>query len=167
MELKDVKGYEGFYKVDDCGNVYSLKRATTKGGVISPQKTHNGYYRVGLSKNGKLKHHFVHRIVADAFIPNPYNLSQINHKDENKTNNGVDNLEWCEQLYNVRYGTGIKRQVLKRTGVKHSEERKTKISQTLKGRKPPVLTEEGRLKCKIAAQERWNREKEKKVLSND
>ena len=69
----------------------------------------NGYYYVCLSKNGIVKSYYVHRLVAQAFLPNPNNYKEVNHKDENKTNNVVTNLEWCDRLYNVRYGTGIER----------------------------------------------------------
>ena len=65
----------------------------------------SGYLRITLTKNGKHYHKLVHRLVAQAFIPNPNNLSQVNHKDENKLNNCVDNLEWCDRKYNSNYGT--------------------------------------------------------------
>lgn len=156
IPLVDVKNYEGFYKIDRYGNVYSLKRNCR---IMKQQKTKSGYYRIGLSKNGKLNHYFVHRLVAEAFIPNPDGLMEINHKNECKTDNRVENLEWCDRLYNVRYGTGIARNAKSRIGVKFTEERKKNISKSCKGRKPPVLTEEGRLKCSISAKKRWERQK--------
>lgn len=68
-----------------------------------------GYLKVILCKDGKTKQLLVHRLVANAFIPNPLNLPFINHKDEDKTNNAVSNLEWCSQQYNTNYGTCPKR----------------------------------------------------------
>lgn len=161
MEIwKPIKGYEGLYEISSFGNVRSLRRNTTNGKIIKSQKTKTGYYRVGLCKNGKLKHYFVHRLVAKAFILNPDNLPQVNHKNECKTDNNVDNLEWCSMLYNVRYGTGIERQTKARIGVKFTEERKQNISKACKGRKPPTLTEEGRLKCIMSAKQRWINKKQ-------
>ena len=69
----------------------------------------NGYYYVCLSKNGIVKNYFVHRLVAEVFLPNPDNLPCVNHKDEDKSNNNVDNLEWCTHEYNINYGTRNKR----------------------------------------------------------
>lgn len=113
---KDVVQFEGYYQVSNLGNV---KRLRTE--VQSCLKHHNGtkivkernltkkiqnkYYSVHLCKNGKSKTIRVHRLVAQAFIPNPNNLPQINHKDENKLNNSADNLEWCTCKYNQNYGT--------------------------------------------------------------
>ena len=82
-----------------------------KGKVLSPGKDTDGYLKVCLSCNGKNKMFFVHRLVAEAFLPNPDNLPQVNHKDEDKSNNRVDNLEWCSQLYNNIYGSRMERQV--------------------------------------------------------
>ena len=162
-ELKSLKqwvcGYEGLYEVDVYGNVYSIPRNTTKGGKLKPQKAH-GYYRVALTKNGKTKCYFVHRLVAEAFIPNPENLSQVNHKDECKTNNFVGNLEWCTAIYNVRYGTGIQRQSESRKGVPLSEERKRKISESEKGKKMPPISEETRKKLSEAAIRQWRKWRE-------
>lgn len=162
-ELKKLKqwvcGYEGLYEVDVYGNVYSIPRETTKGGKLKPQNAH-GYYRVALTKNGTTKCYFVHRLVAEAFIPNPDNLPQVNHKDECKTNNSVENLEWCTAIYNTRYGTGIKRQSESRRGIPLSEERKRKISESEKGRLPPKHTSKGRRKMSEAATRQWLRWRE-------
>ena len=103
--LKDINGYEGLYRIDDHGNVYSIKSNKQISYFIS----NNGYKRVTLFKNGKSKNISIHRLVAIAFIPNPNDLPQVNHKDENKLNNNVDNLEWCSSKYNANYGTRIKR----------------------------------------------------------
>ena len=106
----DVKDYEGRYMVDARGNVFSLKRNR----VMTPCKSNNGYLQVHLTKDGKGKSFKIHRLVAEAFIPNPYNLPQVNHKDEDKYNNHVDNLEWCTQSYNLNYNDGQKRRAKNR-----------------------------------------------------
>lgn len=110
---KDIKGYEGLYQVSNLGNVKSInhynkfgeKTILYKGKVLKQQiiKT-NGYLSVNLSKNGKTKKFLVHRLVAEAFITNSNNYLVINHIDENKLNNSLDNLEWCTYLYNNNYG---------------------------------------------------------------
>lgn len=104
---KDVEGYEGLYQVSDEGEVKSLKyRGSNKEYILSNRKVTKGYMQVILWKNRKSKTFMVHRLVAQAFIPNPNNYPQINHKDEDKTNNKVENLEWCTNEYNHNYGTG-------------------------------------------------------------
>lgn len=111
-----MKGYEGLYKVSNMGRIYSLY--TDK--VLKNLKSKDGYYRVFLRKNGQKKHASIHRLVAIAFIKNPNNLPQINHKDENPANNNVDNLEWCTAKYNCNYG--------ERT-IKSSNSRKKRVGQ--------------------------------------
>ena len=117
---KDIKGYEGLYQVSNFGRVKSLPRTiisqnhfnffqkTIKEKILSAPKS-AGYPIVTLYKNGVSKIYKVHRLVTETFIPNPNNLSQVNHKDEDKTNNCVENLEWCDSKYNVNYGTRNKR----------------------------------------------------------
>lgn len=108
---KDVKDYEGLYQVSNIGRIKSLSRFvnTYKKGrikkehILSIIDNGNGYCYVTLSKNNKHKNYFVHRLVASAFINNPNNYKEINHKDNNKKNNCVDNLEWCDRSYNVKY----------------------------------------------------------------
>ena len=120
---KDVEGYEGFYQVSNLGRVRSLDRqiynkgnkgsnkfSKYKGRVLSQGKKKKGYLSVSLTKNCKSKSFPVHRLVAKAFIPNPNNLLQINHKDEDKANNKVENLEWCDNKYNVNYGSWREKQ---------------------------------------------------------
>lgn len=102
---KDVSGYENLYKVSSHGRIFSCRR----GKVLKPRKTNTGYYRAHLSVNGCAKDFAVHRLVATAFLPNPGNLDQVNHKDENKANNHVSNLEWCNQKQNINHGTCIER----------------------------------------------------------
>ena len=99
--MKDVVGYEGLYAVTSCGKIWSYRRQK----FLEPSTNKKGYFQVVLYKNGKPKTHKVHRIVAEAYIPNLDNLPQINHKDENKTNNCLQNLEWCDAKYNNNYGT--------------------------------------------------------------
>ena len=113
---RDIKGYEGLYQVSNLGRVKSLERYVKgKDGLrlvkeiimsISVCRT-NGYFKVILHKDGKQKRYQVHRLVAEAFIPNPDNLPIVNHKDENKINNCVWNLEWCTYSYNLTYGNRL------------------------------------------------------------
>ena len=102
---RPVKGYEGLYEVSNYGRVKSLKRNTAHERIKSPIKDRDGYLIVCFNKNGKQSNKRIHRLVAEAFIPNPNNLPQVNHKNEIKTDNCVENLEWCDNKYNARYGT--------------------------------------------------------------
>ena len=101
-EWRDIEGYEGLYQVSNYGRVKSLKHLDEL--VLKPSKKRNGYLGVVLCENGNTHSFGVHRLVAEVFIPNPQNLPQVNHKDEDKTNNRVENLEWCSSKYNVNYG---------------------------------------------------------------
>ena len=117
---KDIQGYEGMYQVSSHGRVRSLDRVVVrpngngdyfaKGKIICTVLTKWGYNEVHLHKNNKTKIYKVHRLVAQAFIKNPNNLPCVNHIDENKTNNNVNNLEWCTYKYNNNYGTKKNRQ---------------------------------------------------------
>ena len=105
-----VKDFEEFYEVSNEGVVRSTDRIcdkgrASKGRTIKQWENRRGYKMVTLSKHGKQKHFQVHRLVAIAYLENPENLPCINHKDENKTNNRAENLEWCTILYNNNYGT--------------------------------------------------------------
>ena len=107
---KDVVGYEGLYKVSDRGNVYSVVRIDNinrkRGGrILKPSSLTGGYLRVQLCKNGKVKTKLIHRLVTEAFIPNPEKLPEVNHKDENPSNNELSNLEWCDARHNNNHGT--------------------------------------------------------------
>ena len=97
--FKDIENYEGLYKVTNQGRVYSLISKK----FLKPQSD-KGYLRVHLYKNNKQKNYKVHRLVANAFIPNPMNLPEVNHINEVKSDNRVSNLEWCSASYNCRYG---------------------------------------------------------------
>lgn len=136
---RPIKGYETYYEVSNLGRVRSVDRIVAysngikclhKGRILKPYKDareNKGYLRVELKKYGIFKKFAIHRLVAQAFLPNPDNLPQVNHKDEDKTNNFIflkkdgsvdldkSNLEWCTQAYNNSYGTRLKRQVEKRS----------------------------------------------------
>lgn len=114
-QWRPVKGYEGLYEVSNFGRVKSLgNNKSRKEKILKPEKHRNGYFRVDLYKDGKVKHFYVHRLVAEAFIPNPYGFEQINHKNEDKTNNAVSNIEWCSAKYNINYGSHNKRSAASR-----------------------------------------------------
>jgi len=114
---KDIPGYEGYYQVSNIGRVKSLSRKVynregyhiSKERILKQHSNKGGYRRTRLLKNGIFKTLFVHRLVALAFIPNPNKYPDINHKDENPSNNCVENLEWCTEKYNMNYGTAIER----------------------------------------------------------
>ena len=99
--MKDIKGYEGLYGITPEGEVWSYKYKK----FLKPKYEKNGYLRIMLCKDGQRKMYSLHRLVAQTYLPNPENLPQVNHKDENKANNCLQNLEWCDQKYNHNYGT--------------------------------------------------------------
>ncbi len=104
---KDIAGYEGIYKVSNLGNIKSFRK--NKETVLKPYTTSQGYKQARLFKDGKSKGFFVHRLVAQAFLPNPESLPCINHKNEVKDDNRLENLEWCSYKYNSNYGTSKQR----------------------------------------------------------
>ena len=99
--FKDIKHYEGLYQVSNLGRVYSIRNNK----ILKPKLNKCGYLSVNLKYKGSHVTKSIHRLVAQTFIENPYNFPQVNHKDEDKTNNCVDNLEWCTAKYNINYGT--------------------------------------------------------------
>ena len=107
MEIwKDIEGYEGLYQISSNGVIRSLgNNKTRKERMLKPIKNKYGYLQVILCKQGKPKLYLIHRLVALTFIDNPNNLPQVNHIDEDKTNNAVENLEFCDSQYNNNYGT--------------------------------------------------------------
>lgn len=124
----DLKEYEGLYQINVKGDIKSLERFNEKSGragrlylerILKTHLGRNGYPQVVLHKNGKSKTFRVHRLVAKQFIQNPLNLPTVNHKDENKLNNHVDNLEWCTVEYNNNYN---------HRQLKIAEKRKKKIA---------------------------------------
>ena len=165
--FKTIKGYEN-YQISNYGNVLSVKK-----GIFLKKVVVCGYECVNLCVNGKKKMHKVHRLVAEAFLPNPNNYPCVNHKDEDKTNNFIwvnddgtvdplrSNLEWCSSAYNNAYGTRGKRISAAISGEKHylygkqhTEEFKRQVSEKLKGRPSPNkgkrASEETRLRMSVA-----------------
>ena len=117
---KEIPGTDGKYLISTDGEVMASARSVkfghvyswTKTKLLTPRDNGTGYLELEFLR----KHHYIHRLVAEAFIPNPYNFPCINHKDENKENNSVENLEWCDYSYNTNYGTRTKRAKEKRFG---------------------------------------------------
>ena len=99
----DIEGYEGLYQISNKGHVKSLKCGKER--ILKPGWNAGGYLKVHLFKNAAAQDRLVHRLVAEAFIPNPENKPQVNHKDENKLNNCVNNLEWSTAKENSNYGS--------------------------------------------------------------
>lgn len=126
---KDIKGYEGLYQISNCGNVRSLKKWcgnrykekwVNDVKQLTPTDNGRGYLIISLAKNRKRKNFYIHRLVAQAFIPNPENKPQVNHKDYNKYNNKFENLEYCTQKENVAYSI---------IHMKHSRKRINKLNE--------------------------------------
>lgn len=125
---KPILNYEGLYEVSNFGRVKSFRFGKER--ILKPGINKGGYFFVVLYKNGKKKNHLVHRLVAEAFLPNPDNLPEVNHKDENPQNNNIENLEWCSHSYNINFGTRNKRVAAKNTNGKCS---KTVLQYDLEG----------------------------------
>lgn len=111
-EWKDIKGYEGYYQVSNLGNVRSLDRIVDRGNgilqhrkerIMSKRKNADGYYQAKLNVDKVSKCIGIHILVAEHFLENPNGYTEVNHKDFNRTNNRIDNLEWCTHKDNVRY----------------------------------------------------------------
>ena len=150
MEVwKDIKGYEGLYQVSNLGRVRSLPRiietessnqyktfhnVQEKKGKILKQKE-SDYKSVALYKDKKSKYYMVHRLVAQAFISNPNGYLYVNHKDEDKYNNCVENLEWCTQSYNINYGDRNKKVSIALSGREKTKEHCLNISLSKTGKK--------------------------------
>ena len=117
---KEIPDTDGKYLISTAGEVMAISRRVkfgnvfrwTKTNIRTARKKENGYLELEILG----KHHYIHRLVAEAFIPNPHNFPCINHKDENKENNSVENLEWCDYSYNANYGTRTKRAKEKQFG---------------------------------------------------
>jgi len=113
-----IPEYEDLYEIDTYGNIRSFDKKVKnnnsyriiKGKILKPKPDNKGYYKIGLTKDKKQKFYFIHRLVALTYLPNPNNYKIINHKDGNPKNNYVENLEWCNQQYNIQhaYNTGLK-----------------------------------------------------------
>ena len=112
-EWRDIKDYKNLYQISSLGRVKSLRRTVkSKNGyrtvnekILKPRKKRNGYLQLLLSNEGKRTTMLVHRLVCEAFLHNPLNLPQINHKNEIKEDNRVENLEYCDARYNNNFGT--------------------------------------------------------------
>lgn len=112
--FKDINGFEGKYQISNMGNVKSLDRLDSKGRIVHGRilihkKDGGGYHAVCLCKDGKRYYPKIHRLVCETFLPNPENKPTVNHKDENKDNNRLDNLEWATYMENAHYGTRMER----------------------------------------------------------
>ena len=131
---KLINGFEN-YEVSDDGLVRNVKTKRILKEDIKKKRSRYSYALVYLYNHGKRRITSVHRLVAEAFIPNPQNLPQINHKDENSLNNKVENLEWCTAKYNINYGTlPQRRNVPNWKGRHHTLESKQKMSLAKKGK---------------------------------
>jgi hypothetical protein len=104
--MKDLKGFEGLYKIDENGSIYSSRIKK----IMKVRKSNSGYMCVVLKKDNKYKGLFIHRLLAINFIDNPLNLEQVNHIDGDKLNNAIENLEWCTRSQNMKhmYDIGLK-----------------------------------------------------------
>lgn len=98
--MREIIGYEGLYAITSCGKVWSYRRKK----FLAPRVS-RGYCQVSLCKDGQVKNYYIHKLVAEAYLPNPLGMTQVNHKDEDKTHNWLNNLEWCDSQYNANYGT--------------------------------------------------------------
>lgn len=131
-EWKEIIQYKNQYEISNLGRVKMLSYKTSDGRKLKEKirktyKNNSGYLMITI----KNKHYLIHRLVAEAFIPNPNNLPQINHKDENKENNRVDNLEWCTTKYNNNYGTKPYKTSLLHKGKKISDSQKQQLSEKM------------------------------------
>lgn len=151
---RPIRGYEGLYEVSNFGQVRSIERTVSNkigswkinSKIKTQRKDNRGYYRVKLCKGGKIKSFAVHRLVAEAFIPNPYHYSEVNHKNCIKTDNRADNLEWCTRSYNVNYGNGNRKRRL--SNLNREDESKVVLQFTLDGKcvaKYPSIAEAARI----------------------
>ena len=146
-EFRDIIGYEGKYQVSNLGRIKSLNyNRTGKEQILKLGKNKGGYLQIHFFKDGKLQNYSVHRLVASAFIPNPNNYKEVNHKDENKTNNCTENLEWISHIDNMNYGTRNERAGKAQKGKILSEETQRKISENhadFKGENHPMYGKRG------------------------
>lgn len=122
-EWKDIPGYEGLYQASSFGNIKACARIIPytngktihkKERILSLVKGYGSYYTIGLNKNGKHKTYNVHYLIALTFIDNPEKLPCVNHKDENKYNNNLENLEWCSYSYNTKYNNNMRKKIITR-----------------------------------------------------
>lgn len=155
MEIwKDVVGWEGLYQVSNEGRVKRLSGTNQCSAerLLKPEIMKHGYQRYKLYDSGRNQKILAHRLVAEAFIPNTNNYPEVNHKDENPSNNRVENLEWCDHTYNMNYGTCRERTSNALKIFKNTEEQKRKVSEQFKG-KP--FTEEHRRRISESLKRRY------------
>ena len=147
---KEISGYEGLYEVSDLGRVKSLNyNRTGMENILKPGTNHKGYLQLSLYKDGHVKTVKVHRLVAEAFIPNTHGLETVNHKDEDKTNNVASNLEWMTRADNKRYSANKSVQMFdKETGELLATFPSTMEASRITGIKQPSISEccRGKLK---------------------
>lgn len=136
-----VLGFEGLYEISTFGQVRNKKGEILKQRIKQSYGT--CYKSIDLWKDGRYHKKYVHRLIAEAFIPNPDNLPFVNHKDEDGTNNLISNLEWCTREYNVNYGTAKERRIRKIRGIPRTEECKQKISASMKAYRDRERKEKG------------------------
>lgn len=143
---KDIPGYKGLYQVSNLGRVKALPKLVGRGKryhasekFIKLQKTQNGYMIATLSRDGNKNRFLVHRLVAIVFIDNPLDLPFINHKNEIKTDNRVENLEWCTAKYNSNYGARNQKISAAKVGHEVSKETREKLSKMNKGELHPMF----------------------------
>lgn len=157
-EWRDIKDFEGLYKVSNYGKVYSVKSD-----ILLSVADRRGYNKVVLSKNGITKDCSVHRLVAIAFIPNPNKYEQVNHKDSNRKNNIVSNLEWCNASYNIKHGW--EHGSIVGHNKPHTEEAKSEISKNRSGIYPSIETKIRMSKARVG-KKHSNATKEKLSRAN-
>ena len=138
-EWRNIKGYEGLYQISNYGRVRSSYKGVWN--ILKPIDNGKGYKHIKLFKGGKRKPYYIHRLVAQTFIDNPNNYTEVNHIDENKENNHMDNLEWCNREYNLSYNLGIKRRAESRKG------KCVGIKNCMYGRKGEVHPASKKVKC--------------------
>lgn len=129
---KKIVGYED-YEISNYGRIKSFKKNQEK--ILSPSKDKDGYKQIILHNNDGIKRFYVHRLVAIHFIPNPNNYKIVNHKDETKDNNVVDNLEWCNTKYNINWGTRNNRMIETRKKNKGLTAPKSIVQTSINGEK--------------------------------
>lgn len=142
-QWKDIEGYEGLYQISNLGRVKSLKfRKDGKVGIVRPYINRGGYLRVNLWRNYQSDRRLVHRLVAEAFVPNPDNKQYVNHINEIKIDNRAENLNWMTAKENNNWGTHNERmretkrgKVTWMKGKHHSEESRKRLSDAILGRK--------------------------------
>lgn len=139
--FRPIPGYEGLYEVTSNGIVKAVARSGSSGGVLVPAIS-KGYGRVILSKCNKRKNVPVHRLVAIAWLPNPNNLPVVNHKDGDKSNNHVDNLEWCDHKWNCLHSTRVLGNGIRESnGRAKLTEREVQLLRYLKAKYPDISSE--------------------------